>query len=81
LSPGDGAPPRIHTLRNAVPTPPTSDCFTPRTLEGNAAAFKNAKYGSSIEGPYRREAAWIGWLAWVGTVVLAVLAGVLLLTR
>jgi hypothetical protein len=49
---------------------------TPRTLHGNAAAFKNARYGNSIE--YYSAPGKYGWVMWVGAFVTLVLIAVLL---
>jgi hypothetical protein len=65
-------PPRIHTLRTDGVVPRTSDCFTPRTLEGNDGAFKTAKYGSSIEGPYRSSNKYAAPIMWILAVVMVI---------
>ena len=72
------SPPRIHTLRSDGRVPRTSDCFTPRTMEGNDGAFKTPAYGRAVEGPYRRGAVWIGRWLWGSAVVLALASLVLL---
>jgi len=71
--------PRIHTLRDGGATPATSDCFTPRTMDGNAAEFKGVEYGSAVEGPYHNQSIWVTRAIWAGTVVLAVVAVMLVL--
>jgi len=72
------SPPRIHTLRNDGKTPRTSDCSTPRTMEGTDGAFKSAKYGSCIEGPYRSPDVWTTRFMWV-IVICIIFAGLLVL--
>jgi hypothetical protein len=72
------APPRIHTLRNDGETPKTSDCFTPRTMEGNDGAFKGEKYGSFLEGPYRNPDVWTTRIMWV-VVICIILLGLTVL--
>lgn len=72
------APPRINTLRNDGKTPRTSDCFTPRTMEGNDGAFKGAKYGSCIEGPYRNPDILAIRVMW-GVAICIVLVGLIVL--
>lgn len=64
------SPPRIHTLRSDGKTPRTSDCFTPRTMEGNDGAFKTSKYGSCIEGPYRSPDVWTTRIMWLTVIVI-----------
>jgi len=71
------APPRIHTLRSDGQVPKTSDCFTPRTIEGTDGAFKTPAYGQSIEGPYRRSDYWTTRLLWAGIVLIIIAAGAL----
>ena len=61
-------------MRDGGTTPPTSDCFTPRTMDGNDAAFKGVKYGSTIEGPYRNGNVWVARILWASTIALAVAA-------
>ena len=70
-------PPRIQTLRSDGKTPKTSDCFTPRTMEGTDGAFKSVKYGSTIEGPYRSANVWTSRVMWIVAVFLFVAAIVL----
>jgi len=72
------APPRIHTLRNDGETPKTSDCFTPRTMEGNDGAFKGEAYGNYIEGPYRSPDVWSVRLMWIAVACIIILGFVVL---
>lgn len=74
-------PPRIHTLRSGDNVPATSDCFTPRTMIGNDAAFKGAEYGAWVEGPFSRPTAWIGRTMWIGVGALALGAALLFALR
>jgi hypothetical protein len=74
----NNVPPRIQTLRDGGATPPTSDCFTPRTMDGNDAAFKGVKYGSTIEGPYRNPGQMATRAIWIVTVLLMIAAAVLI---
>ena len=49
---------------------------TPRTLHGNAAAFKSARYGNWIEhysAPNK-----YGWLMWLGTIVILLVIAAML---
>lgn len=71
------SPPRIHTLRSDGQVPKTSDCFTPRTMEGNDGAFKTPKYGSCIEGPYRNPDILAIRVMW-GVSICLVLVGIII---
>mgnify|MGYP005605517253 CR=1 FL=1 len=70
-------PPRIQTLRGDGKTPKTSDCFTPRTMDGIDGAFKSVRYGSTIEGPYRSANVWTNRIMLIVAVFLFVAAIVL----
>ena len=70
-----GDPPKIQTLRGDGEVPRTSDCFTPRTMTGNDAAFKGAEYGAWMSGPHRRGHIWFSRVIWAGTVLLLCLTG------
>jgi hypothetical protein len=74
----NNVPPRIQTLRDGGTTPPTSDCFTPRTMDGNDAAFKGVKYGNTIEGPYRNPGQLATRAIWIVTALLVLAAAVLI---
>jgi hypothetical protein len=75
------SPPRIHTLRNDGQVPRTSDCFTPRTMEGNNGAFKGEKYGSCIEGPYRSPDVWTTRIMWIVVVCIIILGFAMLIFK
>lgn len=76
-----GNPPRIQTLRGDGKLPPTSDCFTPRTMVGNDGAFKGAEYGAFLEGPYSAPGRAVTGLAWVAAAVMVVLTLTLALLK
>lgn len=72
--------PRINTLRSDGEVPRTSDCFTPRSMEGTDGAFKNAEYGNTISGPYMAPGRWLTPILWAAaaTLIAAVIVMVLL---
>jgi hypothetical protein len=73
------AAPRINVLRNDGKVPRTSDCFTPRTLEGNDGAFKGPEYGCCVQGPYRAPGLWAMRILWALAVALLIASAVTVL--
>jgi hypothetical protein len=70
--------PAPYTPRTTSGYTDTKFSETPRTLHGNAAAFKNARYGNWVEhysapGKY-------GWVLWLGAFILLVLTAIAVVT-